>query len=81
MNNILKSWKTTSVAIAQLVLCISVLVMFYLGKIDITGLQIGIPLVIGIGSIVGNLFAKDGDKSHSIGMTVDPDRETPDERG
>ncbi len=69
MKNILKSWKTTAVAISQLALCISVLVMFYLGKIDIIGLQIGIPIVIGVGSIVGNLFAKDSNQTHSIGMS------------
>ena len=78
-----KSWKTTVVGLSQLVLGVIAFALFAIGKIDYIALGGSIGFIVWIGGIVGNLFAKDSDASHSAlsSRTIDPDREYPDERG
>ena len=76
MSNTKKGAKTTVVAISQLVLGLSLLVMWYLGKVDNAGVAVGITAITWIGSIIGNYFAKDSDQTHSISMGASGDLDT-----
>lgn len=71
MKNIVKSLKTT--VIGTLILAYVIYNAFWLNK------EIDFNSILGILVSVGFLFTKDANKTHS--MTVDPDREYPDERG
>lgn len=61
----LKSWKTTTVGVSQLVLGLTAFGLFAFGKINAIELGGTITFIVWIGSIVGNMFAKDGDKTNS----------------
>lgn len=78
----LKSWKTTTVGVVQLVLGLIAFGLFSFGKINTIELGGTITFIVWIGSIVGNMFAKDGNVTHSTASkSIDPVRETPNERG
>ena len=64
----LKSWKTSSVGWSQLVLGLVSFVLFTIGKIDYIALGGSIGFIVWIGGIVGNMFAKDSDVTHSGGV-------------
>ena len=60
-----KSYKTTAVGLSQLVLGVIAFGLFAFGKIEYTALGGSIAFIVWIGGIVGNLFAKDSDVTHS----------------
>lgn len=63
-----KSWKTSAVGWSQLVLGLVSFVLFAIGKIDYIALGGSIGFIVWIGGIVGNMFAKDSDVTHSGGV-------------
>ena len=77
MNNILKSWKTTTIAVVKAVLGLSLLIMWYYGKVNNEGTVMGLVLINYIGSMISDALSKDADKTHSLtsGDHPDPDKE------
>lgn len=79
MSNILKSWKTTTIAIVKAVLGLSLLIMWYYGKVNNEGTVMGLVLINYIGSMISDALSKDADKTHSkqsiTGDHPDPDKE------
>jgi len=65
MSNILKSWKTTTVAVVGLLLGIGTFIFWFIGKVDNEGLAIGLSGIATFTTMLGLLFAKDSDQSHS----------------
>ena len=65
MSNILKSWKTTTIAIVKAVLGLSLLIMWYYGKVNNEGTVMGLVLINYIGSMISDALSKDADKTHS----------------
>jgi hypothetical protein len=65
MTNIVKSWKTTTIAVVKAVLGLSLLIMWYLGKINNEGTVVGLVLINFIGSMISDALSKDADKTHS----------------
>ena len=61
----LKSWKTTAVGVSQLILGVAAFVLWVIGEIDVKELAGSIAFIVWFGGIVGNLFAKDSDVTHS----------------
>ena len=80
-----KSWKTSAVGWSQLVLGLVSFVLFAIGKIDYIALGGSIGFIVWIGGIIGNIFAKDSNVTHSgirVQRTIDPNKdEVPDEKG
>ena len=65
MNNILKSWKTTTIAVVKAILGLSLLIAWYLGKVNNEGTVAGLVLINYIGSMISDALSKDADKTHS----------------
>jgi hypothetical protein len=66
MTNILKSWKTTTIAVVKAVLGLSLLIMWYYGKVNNEGTVMGLVLINYIGSMISDALSKDADKTHSL---------------
>lgn len=78
MDSILKSWKTTVVALVVGIFSCIALIMWMQGKIDDTKLAMGLASIAALGTTLGNLLGKDATDSHTKRSSIVPPPGTPD---